>query len=118
MSDQSRLCIDSLPRPDRPHCSIIKEQDGCRIGNEFGLPMILGRVVVVAVTKTSGGRVGFLAACNSLANAERRTYTSIMFCLNYMANYAKVATTFNFAICYFLKRIELIIYAIETLTYL
>lgn len=73
MSDQSQLCIDSRPRPDHPHCSIIKEPDDCRIGNEFGRPMILGRAVVVAATKTSGCRVEFLAAGSSLLNAERRT---------------------------------------------
>jgi hypothetical protein len=35
--------------------------------------MILGRVVVAAVTKTSGCRVEFLAAGSFLSNVEHRT---------------------------------------------
>ena len=99
MSDQNQLCIDSYPRPDRPHCSIIKEQDDCRIGNESGRPMILGRAVVVAATETSGCRVGFLAAGSSLANAERRTYAHQCFISLYKVNYTqhKIMFTLIFA---------------------
>lgn len=73
VNDRNQLCNDSRPRLDRPHCSIIKEPGDCRIGNEFDWPMILGRVVVAAVTKTSGCRVEFLAAGSFLSNVEHRT---------------------------------------------
>ena len=73
VNDRNQLCNDSRPRLDRPHCSIIKEPGDCRIGNEFDWPMILGRVVVAAVTKTSGCRAEFLAAGSFPSNVEHRT---------------------------------------------